>query len=67
MWTQAAVIALTAGTLAACETTGAQYPTRASEGVSPPVVQAPPAAQTPLPTQAPPPEDDAPPVTAPVG
>ncbi len=67
LWTQAAVIALTAGTLAACETTGAQYPTRASEGVSPPVVQAPPAAQTPPPTQAPPPEDDAPPVTAPVG
>ncbi|PVM94047.1 cell division endopeptidase DipM [Caulobacter endophyticus] len=64
LWTQAAVIALTAGTLAACETTGAQYPTRADTGVSPPIVQAPPAAQTPPPAQ--PPEDDAPPVTAPV-
>lgn len=65
LWTQAAVIALTAGTLAACETTGAQYPTRTSAGVSPPVVQAPPVAQTPPPA-ARPPEDDAPPVTAPV-
>lgn len=63
-WTQAAVIALTAGTLAACETTGAQYPTRAETGLGPAVVPAPPA-QTP--PQAAPPEDDAPPVTAPVG
>ena len=65
LWTQAAVIALTAGTLAACETTGAQYPTRADAGVSPPLVQAPPAVQT-APPAAQPPEDDAPPVTAPV-
>ncbi len=65
LWTQAAVIALTAGTLAACETTGAQYPTRADAGVSPPLVQAPPAVQTPPPA-AQPSEDDAPPVTAPV-
>ncbi|CAN5583048.1 cell division endopeptidase DipM [soil metagenome] len=49
LWTRAAVIALTAGTLAACESTGgAQYPTR---GAAPtpnfPIVQAPVANQQP--------------------
>ncbi|MGR4863591.1 cell division endopeptidase DipM [Caulobacter sp. LARHSG274] len=65
LWTRAAVIALTAGTLAACETTGgAQYPTRAGEpagaaprGLTPnfPIVQAPPAnpqPEAPVQTQA---------------
>ncbi|HWW26872.1 MAG TPA: peptidase M24, partial [Caulobacter sp.] len=49
LWTRAAVIALTAGTLAACESTGgAQYPTR-SQAPTPnfPIVQAPPANQQP--------------------
>ena len=49
LWTRAAVIALTAGTLAACESTGgAQYPTR-GETPTPnfPVVQAPVANQQP--------------------
>lgn len=49
LWTRAAVIALTAGTLAACESTGgAQYPTR---GQTPtpnfPIIQAPVADQQP--------------------
>jgi murein DD-endopeptidase MepM/ murein hydrolase activator NlpD len=49
LWTRAAVIALTAGTLAACESTGgAQYPTR-GEAATPnfPIVQAPVANQQP--------------------
>jgi len=49
LWTRAAVIALTAGTLAACESTGgAQYPTR-SQAPTPnfPIVQVPPANQQP--------------------
>jgi murein DD-endopeptidase MepM/ murein hydrolase activator NlpD len=49
LWTRAAVIALTAGTLAACESTGgAQYPTR-GEATTPnfPIVQAPVANQQP--------------------
>ncbi|KRA59303.1 peptidase M24 [Caulobacter sp. Root655] len=65
LWTRAAVIALTAGTLAACESTGgAQYPSRDSDGRSTPnfpIVQAPPAAQQP---EGPPvsTQDDEPPV-----
>jgi murein DD-endopeptidase MepM/ murein hydrolase activator NlpD len=49
LWTRAAVIALTAGTLAACESTGgAQYPTR-GQAPTPnfPIVQAPVADQQP--------------------
>ncbi|CAN5461699.1 cell division endopeptidase DipM [soil metagenome] len=49
LWTRAAVIALTAGTLAACESTGgAQYPTR-GQAATPnfPIVQAPVANQQP--------------------
>lgn len=68
LWTRAAVIALTAGTLAACESTGgAQYPTREGEGRATPnfpIVQAPPAAQQPAP---PPPvrEEPQPSISAP--
>jgi len=50
LWTRAAVIALTAGTLAACESTGgAQYPTRGEGSPTPnfPIVQAPVASQQP--------------------
>jgi hypothetical protein len=50
LWTRAAVIALTAGTLAACESTGgAQYPTRGQAPPTPnfPIVQAPVADQQP--------------------
>jgi murein DD-endopeptidase MepM/ murein hydrolase activator NlpD len=49
LWTRAAVIALTAGTLAACESTGgAQYPVR-GQSLTPnfPIVQAPAADQQP--------------------
>ena len=58
LWTRAAVIALTAGTLAACESTGgAQYPVRDSDGRATPnfpIVQAPIANQQPEgPTPAP--------------
>src|SRR6478736_4785534 len=67
LWTRVAVIALTAGTLAACESTGgAQYPIR---GQSPtpnfPIVQAPVADQQP---EGPPPtaaEEPQPNVSAP--
>jgi murein DD-endopeptidase MepM/ murein hydrolase activator NlpD len=49
LWTRAAVIALTAGTLAACESTGgAQYPTRGQTATPNfPIVQAPVANQQP--------------------
>ena len=58
LWTRAAVIALTAGTLAACESTGgAQYPTR-GQNPTPnfPIVQAPAADQQPEGTTTPPDE-----------
>ena len=68
LWTRAAVIALTAGTLAACESTGgAQYPTR-GETATPnfPIVQAPVANQQPEgPTT--PPEEPQPTISAPAG
>ena len=69
LWTRAAVIALTAGTLAACESTGgARYPTRGGAAATPnfPIVQAPPADQQPEGTTTPP--DEAPAnISPPVG
>jgi murein DD-endopeptidase MepM/ murein hydrolase activator NlpD len=68
LWTRAAVIALTAGTLAACESTGgAQYPTR-GEGATPnfPVVQAPVANQQPEGPSTPP-EEPQPTISPPAG
>ena len=68
LWTRAAVIALTAGTLAACESTGgAQYPTR-GEGPTPnfPVVQAPVANQQPEGPSTPP-EEPQPTISPPAG
>jgi murein DD-endopeptidase MepM/ murein hydrolase activator NlpD len=68
LWTRAAVIALTAGTLAACESTGgAQYPTR-SQTPTPnfPIVQAPPANQQPEGPSTPP-EEPQPTFSAPAG
>lgn len=62
LWTRAAVIALTAGTLAACESTGgAQYPTRGGAAATPnfPIIQAPPADQQPEGTTTPPDEPPA--------
>lgn len=68
LWTRAAVIALTAGTLAACESTGgAQYPTR-GQAATPnfPIVQAPAADQQPEgPTT--PPDEPQPSFSAPTG
>jgi murein DD-endopeptidase MepM/ murein hydrolase activator NlpD len=61
LWTRAAVIALTAGTLAACESTGgAQYPTR-GQAPTPnfPIVQAPVANQQPEGPSTPPEEPKA--------
>jgi murein DD-endopeptidase MepM/ murein hydrolase activator NlpD len=68
LWTRAAVIALTAGTLAACESTGgAQYPTR-SQAPTPnfPIVQAPPANQQPEGPSTPP-DEPQPTFSAPAG
>jgi LysM repeat protein len=68
LWTRAAVIALTAGTLAACESTGgAQYPTR-GQAPTPnfPVVQAPVANQQPE-GPATPPDEPQPSFSAPSG
>lgn len=68
LWTRAAVIALTAGTLAACESTGgAQYPTR-SQAPTPnfPIVQAPPANQQPEGPSTPP-DEPQPTFSAPTG
>jgi murein DD-endopeptidase MepM/ murein hydrolase activator NlpD len=68
LWTRAAVIALTAGTLAACESTGgAQYPTR-TQTPTPnfPIVQAPPANQQPEGPSTPP-EEPQPTFSAPAG
>jgi murein DD-endopeptidase MepM/ murein hydrolase activator NlpD len=68
LWTRAAVIALTAGTLAACESTGgAQYPTR-TQAPTPnfPIVQAPPANQQPEGPSTPP-DEPQPTFSAPAG
>jgi hypothetical protein len=68
LWTRAAVIALTAGTLAACESTGgAQYPIR-GQAPTPnfPIVQAPGADQQPEGPSTPPDEPPAN-VTVPIG
>ncbi|SFJ80462.1 LysM peptidoglycan-binding domain-containing protein [Caulobacter sp. UNC279MFTsu5.1] len=68
LWTRAAVIALTAGTLAACESTGgAQYPTR-TQTPTPnfPIVQAPPANQQPEGPSTPP-DEPQPSFSAPAG
>ena len=68
LWTRAAVIALTAGTLAACESTGgAQYPTR-GQAATPnfPTVQAPVANQQPEGPSTPQ-EEPQPTISAPVG
>lgn len=68
LWTRAAVIALTAGTLAACESTGgAQYPTR-SQAPTPnfPIVQAPPANPQPEGPSTPP-DEPQPAFSAPAG
>jgi murein DD-endopeptidase MepM/ murein hydrolase activator NlpD len=68
LWTRAAVIALTAGTLAACESTGgAQYPTR-GQAPTPnfPTVQAPVADQQPEGTSTPP-DEPQPSISAPAG
>jgi murein DD-endopeptidase MepM/ murein hydrolase activator NlpD len=68
LWTRAAVIALTAGTLAACESTGgAQYPTR-TQTPTPnfPIVQAPPANQQPEGPSTPP-DEPQPTFSAPAG
>ena len=68
LWTRAAVIALTAGTLAACESTGgAQYPTtRQAATPNFPIVQAPVANQQPEGPSTPP-EEPQPSIAAPTG
>ncbi len=68
LWTRAAVIALTAGTLAACESTGgALYPTtREAPRPNFPIVQAPVANQQPEGASTPP-EEPQPSISAPVG
>jgi murein DD-endopeptidase MepM/ murein hydrolase activator NlpD len=69
LWTRAAVIALTAGTLAACESTGgAQYPIR-GQAPTPnfPIVQAPVADQQPEGPATPAPEEPRPNFSVPIG
>ncbi|KQY92404.1 peptidase M24 [Caulobacter sp. Root1455] len=69
LWTRAAVIALTAGTLAACESTGgAQYPIR-GEAPTPnfPIVQAPVADQQPEGPSTPRAEEPPPNFSVPIG
>ncbi|MBO9557343.1 MAG: LysM peptidoglycan-binding domain-containing protein, partial [Caulobacter sp.] len=69
LWTRAAVIALTAGTLAACESTGgAQYPVR-GQAPTPnfPIVQAPVADQQPEGPSTPQADEPAPSFSAPAG